>query len=180
MKHRILFFVLLVVISLAAYSCSAIPGMGAAPAAPAAANPATEVPPTEIPPTQEPPTAMPPTAAPAPTAEPVKPTAEPAGPKGVPAGCLDVLTVTKSQIGKTVCMWGIIGRTASSKGDYYLYFEGASKDTIFFMSASWLPTPGVKSPNSGDCVYLDNKQVSQFGQALIAYFTAKELKTCTK
>jgi hypothetical protein len=178
MKHRILFFILLAVISLAAYSCSAIPGVGA-PAAPATEIPATEVPATEVPPTQEPPTAMPPTVAPTPTVE-VKPTAEPASPNGVPAGCLDVLTITKSQIGKSVCMWGIIGRTASSKGDFYLYFEGGSKETIFFMSASWLPTPGVRSPNSGDCVYLENKQVSQFGQALIAYFTAKELKTCTK
>jgi hypothetical protein len=175
MKQRILFFVLLATLTLAVASCSAIPGIASNPTA----VPATEVPPTIKPPTAVPPTAIPATAVP-PTKEIVKATEKPASPHGTPDGCVDVLTITKAQVGKSVCMWGIISRTAGGKGDYYLYFEGATKETIFFMAASWLPTPGVKSPNTGDCVYLENKEVSQFGQALIAYFQTKELKTCTK
>jgi hypothetical protein len=179
MKYRILFFSLLAVILIVATSCSALPSVGGnAPVAPTAKPPAA-IPPTAMPPNQAPATDIPASEIP-PTKE-VAPTAEvPASPNGVPAGCLDVLTVTKDQLGAKLCMWGIIASTNSGKGDFYLYFEGATKDTLYFMSASWLPTPGVKSPSKGDCVYLENKEVSKFGTNLIAFFTAKELKTCSK
>lgn len=75
----------------------------------------------------------------------------PTGVPYLPAGCLDALSLTLDDYGKTVCVGGTVFSLASSHGTYYIYFSNA-RGKLYMMGTDWVDRIGL---HAGECAYAE-------------------------
>jgi hypothetical protein len=103
---------------------------------------------------------------------------KPAAAGKLPAGCIDALAITSDDIGKVLCVGGIVDHDMGKSGDYYIFFSTSKLLTFYFVSYGW-PASGASGARKGECVYLENASILQRSeQVLIATFSPHELLRC--
>jgi hypothetical protein len=100
-------------------------------------------------------------------------TALPTGVPSLPSGCLDALSLTLDDYGKTLCAGGTVFSLASSHGTYYVYFSNA-RGKLYMMGADWVDRLALKA---GDCAYAEGK-LSRDGVSPVMPITPFTLKRC--
>jgi hypothetical protein len=97
----------------------------------------------------------------------------PTGLPYLPADCLDALSVTLDDYGKTVCVGGTVVSLASSHGTYYVYFSNA-RGKLYMMGTDWVDRINLRP---GECAYAEGK-LSRDGVSPVMPITPFTLKRC--
>jgi hypothetical protein len=97
----------------------------------------------------------------------------PTGVPYLPAGCLDALSVTLDDYGKSVCVGGTVFSLASAHGTYYVYFSNA-RGKLYMMGTDWVDRINL---HTGECAYAEGK-LSRDGVSPVMPITPFTLKRC--
>lgn len=97
----------------------------------------------------------------------------PTGVPHLPAGCVDALSVTYDDYGKTMCAGGTVFSLASSHGTYYVYFSNA-RGKLYMKGPDWVDRIGLRA---GECAYAEGK-LSRDGVSPVMPITPFTLKRC--
>jgi len=97
----------------------------------------------------------------------------PTGLPSLPSGCVDALSVTLDDYGKTLCVGGTIANLASSHGTYYVYFSN-TRGKLYMMGTEWVDRIGLRA---GECAYAEGK-LSRDGVSPVMPITPFTLKRC--
>jgi hypothetical protein len=97
----------------------------------------------------------------------------PTGVPYLPAGCLDALSVTLGDYGKTVCVGGTVFSLASAHGTYYIYFSNA-RGKLYMMGTEWVDRIKLRT---GECAYAEGT-LSRDGVSPVMPITPFTLKRC--
>jgi hypothetical protein len=97
----------------------------------------------------------------------------PTGVPYLPAGCLDALSLTRDDYGKTVCVGGTVFSLSSSHGTYFVYFSNA-RGKLYMMGADWVDRIKLRA---GECAYAEGK-LSRDAVSPVMPITPFTLKRC--
>jgi hypothetical protein len=100
-------------------------------------------------------------------------TALPTGVPSLPAGCVDALSVTLDDYGKTLCAGGTVFGLSSSHGTYYVSFSN-TRGKLYMMGTDWVDRIALKA---GECAYAEGK-LSRDGVSPVLPITPFTLKRC--
>ena len=97
----------------------------------------------------------------------------PTGVPQLPAGCLDALSLTIEDYGKTVCVGGTVWIITMEHGTYKVKFS-SQRSKLYMMGTDWVDRIGLRA---GECAYAEGK-LSRDGVAPVMPITPYSLKRC--
>jgi hypothetical protein len=100
-------------------------------------------------------------------------TAMPTGLPQLPAGCVDALSVSIEDYGKTLCVGGTVSIISMDHGTYKVKFSSI-REKLYMLGYDWVDRIGLRK---GECVYAEGK-LSRDGVAPVMPITPFSLKRC--
>jgi hypothetical protein len=97
----------------------------------------------------------------------------PTGVPHLPAGCVDALSVTRDDYGKTMCVGGTVWLITMEHGVYKVKFSG-ERDKLYMLGTNWVDRIGLRK---GECAYAEGK-LSRDTLAAVMPITPYTLKRC--
>jgi hypothetical protein len=100
-------------------------------------------------------------------------TLQPTGIAMLPAGCVDALSLTRDDYGKTICVGGTVMLITMQGGTYIVKFS-KDRSKLYLLGYDWVDQIGLRA---GECAYAEGK-LSRDSAAPVMPITPFTLKRC--